>query len=52
MKKLIKKMFCKFGWHSFKYDIVPYDTPLGKQASYRCKWCGYVGTLDFHGNLF
>ena len=49
---MFKKLFCKLGWHSFDYDIVPYDTPIGKQARYKCQWCGYEGLVDSQGNLF
>ena len=52
--KIIKRMFCKIGWHSFPvgYDLVEDDGYHGIANSYRCKWCGYVGMVDSQGNLF
>ena len=55
---MIKRLFCKLGWHSFRYDLVEsYD--LVKRDGYhsiankyRCRWCGYVGMVDSKGNLF
>lgn len=55
MISLVKKIFCKLGWHSRKYDLVeiPND-PLntGICNKYRCRWCGYIGLKDSGGNLF
>lgn len=52
---ILKKIFCKIGWHSFDYELVeiPYD-PLNTHIcdKYKCKWCGYIGMLDSQGNLF
>lgn len=52
MKNIIKKIFCKIGWHSFSYDIVEYDEHIGENHHYKCKWCGYEGLVDSQGNLF
>ena len=54
MIKLIKKLYCKIGWHSFPvgYDLVEYDGYKGTANKYKCKWCGYVGMVDSQGNLF
>ena len=52
MKNKIKKLFCKIGWHSFSYDIVSYDSSIGKREYSKCKWCGYEGLIDSQGNLF
>jgi len=52
MIKLIKKLFCKIGWHSFRYDLVETDGYYGIANKYKCKWCGYIGMLDGQGNLF
>lgn len=55
MIPLIKRFFCKIGWHSFSYDLVeiPND-PLntGYCNKYKCKWCGGIGLKDSQGNLF
>ena len=55
MIRLIKRFFCKIGWHSFGYEHVEtvYD-PLhtGYCDRYRCKWCGGIGLKDSQGNLF
>lgn len=55
--KLLKKLFCKIGWHSFivGYDLAySPDDPLhsGICDRYRCKWCNGVGLVDSQGNLF
>lgn len=52
--RLIERMFCKIGWHSFLvgYDLVEDDGHHGITNLYRCKWCGYVGMVDSQGNLF
>ena len=55
MLKIIKKFFCKIGWHSFSYDLV--ETPkdplnTGICNKYKCKWCGGIGLVDSQGNLF
>lgn len=54
MLKRIKKIFCKMGWHSFcvGYDLVETDGFHGIANKYKCKWCGYIGMVDSHGNLF
>lgn len=55
MLKVIKKILCKIGWHSFGYELVevPKD-PLntGICNKYKCKWCGEIGLVDSQGNLF
>ena len=53
--KIIKRLFCKIGWHSFPvgYDLVEGgDGYYDITKKYKCKWCGYVGMLDSQGNLF
>lgn len=53
--KIIKRLFCKIGWHSFPvgYDLVEgSDGYYDITKKYKCKWCGYVGMLDSQGNLF
>lgn len=52
MNLIIKKYFCKIGWHSFGYDLVEHDGYHGIANKYKCKWCGYVGMVDSQGNLF
>jgi len=49
---MIKKLFCKIGWHSFRYILVENDGYKGIANKYKCKWCGYIGMVDSHGNLF
>ena len=51
MKQLLKKLFCKIGWHSFPigYVITGFD---GCSEHAKCKWCGYEGMIDSQGNLF
>lgn len=53
--KLLKKILCKIGWHSFSYNLIeePKD-PLntGVCNKYQCKWCGMKGLVDSQGNLF
>ena len=51
MKKLLKKLFCKFGWHSYPvgFEITGHD---GASSHAKCKWCGYKGMIDSQGNLF
>ena len=49
---IIKRVFCKFGWHSFGYELVEKDGLHGIANKYRCKWCGYIGMVDSQGNLF
>jgi hypothetical protein len=49
MVNLIKKMFCKFGWHSFGYNYTGFD---GANLHAECKWCKYKGMVDSQGNLF
>jgi len=48
--KLIKKLFCRLGWHSY---FIGY-TQLGQDSygKYQCKWCGFIGLKDSQGNLF
>lgn len=53
--KLIKKLLCKIGWHSFGYDLVEKPEDLlntGICNKYKCKWCGMIGLVDLQGNLF
>ena len=46
---ILKKMFCKFGWHSWSYDYISFDGASGHAT---CKWCKYAGMIDSQGNLF
>ena len=55
--RLLKKLFCKIGWHSYivGYDLVERpDDPLhsGICNKYKCKWCDFVGLKDSQGSLF
>ena len=50
--KIIKRMFCKIGWHSWNYDLVEEDGLHGVCNKYKCRWCGYIGMIDSQGNLF
>lgn len=50
MKNLIKRLFCKIGWHSHPNFI--YDDIGEVNIHARCKWCNYSGMLDSQGNLF
>lgn len=52
MKNIIKKLFCKFGWHSFDYDTVIVEVEDVTVCRNKCKWCGYEGLVDSQGNLF
>lgn len=51
MKKLLKRLFCKIGWHSFPvgFEGIEFD---GCSMHSRCRWCGYEGMVDSQGNLF
>lgn len=46
---LLKKLFCKIGWHSFGYTHKFSD---GCSIHAECKWCKYEGMIDSQGNLF
>lgn len=48
---MIKRFFCWLGWHSFigGYEPLFFD---GASMHARCRWCGYEGMLDSHGELF
>lgn len=48
---LIKKFFCKIGWHSFFPGYIP-EAFDGCNFHARCLWCGYKGMVDSQGNLF
>jgi hypothetical protein len=48
---MIKRFFCKIGWHSFGYEDSHY-CEYGFQEYARCKWCKYEGMVDSQGNLF
>lgn len=37
MNLIIKKYFCKIGWHSFGYDLVEHDGYHGIANKYKCK---------------
>ena len=50
--KLIQKLFCKIGWHSFGYNLIETDKYKGIANKYQCKWCKYIGMVDSQGNLF
>ena len=54
MKEMIKRLFCRIGWHcsSSKYILIERDGYHGIADKYQCPWCGYVGMVDSHGNLF
>lgn len=50
---LIKRFFCRIGWHSFPVGFVHiYFDFDGFNEHARCKWCGYEGMIDSQGNLF
>ena len=45
----IKRLHCRIGWHSYRYDPVSFD---GCSVHARCRWCRGVGKVDSQGNLF
>jgi len=47
----LKRFMCWVGWHSFftGFETIGHD---GCSVKARCKWCGYEGLLDSHGELF
>ena len=55
--KLIRRLFCRVGWHSF-----PAGYDWDAQGAYRlhgigggrarCRWCGGMGLVDSQGNMF
>jgi hypothetical protein len=49
--KLIKKIFCKIGWHSFPVGFTTTEFD-GASVHAKCKWCGYEGMIDSTGALF
>lgn len=58
MIKLIKKIFCKLGWHSYfvGYELVEREEKdifnTGLLDKYKCKWCDFVGWVDSQHNLY
>jgi len=53
--KIIKKMFCKIGWHSIVSGFAHSQKNKGRTGFLtfaRCKWCGHEGQIDSQGNLF
>ena len=51
MKKLLKKFFCKIGWHSIFVGFINlYNDGASQHA--KCRWCDYEGMIDSQGNLF
>lgn len=49
MVNLIKNLFCRLGWHSFKYDMAGWN---GCSFIAQCQWCKGKGLVDSQGNLF
>ena len=48
MWEMLKRFFCRIGWHS----VGAYDGFDGCSALATCRWCGYRGMIDSQGNLF
>jgi len=51
---LLRKYYCKIGWHSIKYDNEhKADNDPNKFLNFaECQWCHYEGQVDSQGNLF